>query len=59
LQRAKVEAAHKKRRRVDQLRQHIDAFVETYNEDAEPFAWTTSKPRGNPSKMRATRPKSI
>jgi transposase len=28
---------------VEQLRQHIDAFIETYNEDAEPFAWTKSK----------------
>jgi hypothetical protein len=24
-------------------RQHIDPFIETYNEDAEPFAWTESK----------------
>ena len=28
---------------VQQLRKHIDAFIETYNEDAEPFAWTKSK----------------
>jgi transposase len=28
---------------VEQLRQHIDAFIDTYNEDAEPFAWTKSK----------------
>jgi transposase len=28
---------------VEQLRQHIDAFIETYNEHAEPFAWTKSK----------------
>jgi transposase len=28
---------------VEQLRQHIDAFIESYNEDAEPFAWTKSK----------------
>jgi transposase len=28
---------------VEQLRAHIDAFIDTYNEDAEPFAWTKSK----------------
>ena len=28
---------------VEQLRGHIDAFIDTYNEDAEPFAWTKSK----------------
>ena len=28
---------------VAQLREHIDAFIETYNADAEPFAWTKSK----------------
>ena len=28
---------------VEQLRQHIDAFIDTYNEDAEPFAWTKSE----------------
>ena len=28
---------------VEQLREHIDAFIDTYNEDAEPFAWTKSK----------------
>jgi transposase len=28
---------------VQQLREHIDAFIDTYNEDAEPFAWTKSK----------------
>ena len=28
---------------VEQLREHIDAFIEAYNEDAEPFAWTKSK----------------
>ena len=27
---------------VEQLRAHIDAFIDTYNEDAEPFAWTKS-----------------
>jgi transposase len=28
---------------VEQLRKHIDAFIDTYNEHAEPFAWTKSK----------------
>jgi len=28
---------------VEQLRAHIDAFIDTYNEDAEPFAWTKSE----------------
>jgi transposase len=28
---------------VEQLREHIDAFVETYNKTAEPFVWTKSK----------------
>ena len=28
---------------VNQLKEHIDAFIETYNEDAEPFVWTKSK----------------
>jgi transposase len=28
---------------VEKLRAHIDAFIDTYNEDAEPFAWTKSK----------------
>ena len=28
---------------VEQLRQHIDAFIETYNKTAEPFVWTKSK----------------
>jgi transposase len=28
---------------VEQLREHIDAFIETYNKTAEPFAWTKSK----------------
>jgi hypothetical protein len=23
--------------------EHIDAFIESYNEDAEPFVWTKSK----------------
>jgi len=28
---------------VGQLKKHIDAFIESYNEDAEPFVWTKSK----------------
>ena len=28
---------------VEQLRQHIDAFIETYNKTAEPFVWTKSR----------------
>jgi len=28
---------------VEQLKQHINAFIETYNETAEPFVWTKSK----------------
>ena len=28
---------------VGQLKAHMDAFIETYNEDAEPFVWTKSK----------------
>lgn len=28
---------------VEQLREHIDAFIESYNEHAEPFVWTKSK----------------
>ena len=28
---------------VKQLREHIDAFIDTYNENAEPFAWTKCK----------------
>jgi hypothetical protein len=27
---------------VAQLRQHIDAFIETYNVDTSPFVWTKS-----------------
>jgi len=27
---------------VEQLRQHIDAFIESYNKDAQPFCWTKS-----------------
>jgi hypothetical protein len=28
---------------VEQLKEHIDASIETYNEDAEPFVWAKSK----------------
>lgn len=28
---------------VEQLKEHIDAFIVTYNETAEPFVWTKSK----------------
>lgn len=28
---------------VQQLREHIDAFVETYNQNAKPFVWTKAK----------------
>lgn len=28
---------------VAQLREHIDAFIEAYNENAKPFAWTKTK----------------
>ena len=28
---------------VEQLRQHIDAFIQTYNKTAEPFIWTKSR----------------
>lgn len=30
---------------VEQLRQHIDAFIEAYNETAKPFVWTKKKVR--------------
>ena len=28
---------------VKHLREHIDAFIETYNENARPFVWTKSE----------------
>ena len=28
---------------VEQLKKHINAFIDNYNEDAEPFVWTKSK----------------
>ena len=30
---------------VEQLQEHIDAFIEAYNQTAEPFAWTKKKVR--------------
>jgi transposase len=28
---------------IEQLKQHIDAFIERYNQDAQPFVWTKAK----------------
>jgi hypothetical protein len=28
---------------VEQLKEHIDAFIDSYNEQAEPFVWTKSQ----------------
>jgi hypothetical protein len=28
---------------VQQLREHIDAFIEHYNDNAEPFVWTKAQ----------------
>jgi len=28
---------------VKQLREHIDAFIETYNQNGKPFVWTKAK----------------
>ena len=28
---------------VEQLKEHIDAFIERYNQDAEPFVWTKAQ----------------
>jgi len=30
---------------VRQLKEHIDAFIEAYNQNAKPFAWTKAKVR--------------
>jgi hypothetical protein len=30
-------------RNIEQLQEHINAFIEAYNETAEPFAWTKKK----------------
>jgi transposase len=37
---------------VEQLREHIDAFIEAYNEDAEPFVWTKAEVHQRPFKGR-------
>jgi hypothetical protein len=37
---------------VEQLQEHIDAFIATYNETAEPFAWTKKKVHQRRSKNR-------
>jgi hypothetical protein len=35
---------------VEQLREHIDAFIAAYNETAKPFVWTKAKVHQNASK---------
>jgi transposase len=30
-------------RSITELREHIDAFIASYNEDAKPFVWTKAK----------------
>jgi transposase len=40
---------------VAQLKQHIDAFVASYNDNAEPFAWTKTKVRQRRFKGRRIR----
>ena len=37
---------------VKQLREHIDAFTESYNQDAKPFVWTKANVRQQPFKGR-------
>ena len=37
---------------VKQLREHIDAFIESYNQSATPFVWTKSKVAQRPFKGR-------
>jgi transposase len=37
---------------VTQLRQHIDAFIESYNQHAKPFVWTKASVRQKPFKHR-------
>src|SRR5690349_5653277 len=37
---------------VEQLQEHIDAFIAAYNETAAPFAWTKKKVRQRPFKNR-------
>jgi transposase len=38
---------------VEQLKEHIDAFIERYNEDAEPFVWT--KAQGHQHRVKSRR----
>lgn len=35
---------------VEQLRQHMDHFIEAYNDNPRPFAWTKAKVRQRPLK---------
>jgi transposase len=37
---------------VKQLREHIDTFTESYNQDAKPFVWTKANVRQQPFKGR-------
>ncbi len=37
---------------VKQLREHIDAFIDRYNQNATPFVWTKAKVRQRPFKGR-------
>jgi transposase len=37
---------------LEQLKEHIDAFIHAYNEKAEPFVWTKKKVRQSPFKGR-------
>ena len=37
---------------VDQLRQHIDAFIQTYNTNTAPFVWTKAHVKQQPFKGR-------
>ena len=39
---------------VEQLRTHIDAFIEAYNETAKPFVWTKAKVHQKRLKARFT-----
>jgi transposase len=39
---------------VEQLREHIDAFIAAYNETAKPFVWTKAKVFQKPLKPRST-----
>ena len=39
---------------IEQLQQHIDAFITAYNETAEPFVWTKKKVHQRRSKIAAS-----